>query len=687
MNAPTWRDWVFSVKAFAAAMLALYVALLFDLSRPYWAMTTVYIVANPLTGATVSKALYRTLGTVLGATASVVMVPALVNAPELLVLAVAVWTGSLLYFSMLDRTPRSYVFMLAGYTLPLVALPQLGAPDTIFTVAVARAEEITVGILCASVVGAVMFPFSVGPQVGERAHWWLRDAGAWVRDIFSDAAVTPASELARQRLAAGISELDMLISQLAHDSGSRGVRHWARALHGRLLLLLPVLSSLADRLQALRLEDEGVPPLIERLGGEIVAWIADGTDDEVRAERFIAEITGLEPERAAMHHWRTMMHASLLARLRELVDLWQDCLVLQRKIASDDTDRIWKPALRHRPLAIQARHHDYGLMLFSATSVVCATFLAGLLWIASGWTDGAYFMAMTALACCFFGTLDQPAVPMRVMLTFFTFSQVVAGVYLFGIFPRLHDFELLVMVLAPTFIIGAAFLPRPERTLMMMMLMVNSAASLAMQSRYRVDFVMFMDQGLAVMGGVGFALIWNLAAKPFGAELAARRLVHAGWRDLAEMASGSRLHDHATLSSRTVDRLAQLMPRLAGNPNGELAGVDGLAELRVGYNILALQRDRRVLPEPVKHRVNAVLTEVAVFFRERLAQGKAAPPPTSLRERIDAALALTLDRSRGVAGRNTAEALVGLRRALFPLAAGPAAMTDVAPVLALPEAG
>ena len=80
-----WRDWLFSAKAFAGSMLALYVALAAGLPRPYWAMATAYIVANPLSGATRSKALYRVLGTMLGAAASVVLVPTLVDAPVLLV--------------------------------------------------------------------------------------------------------------------------------------------------------------------------------------------------------------------------------------------------------------------------------------------------------------------------------------------------------------------------------------------------------------------------------------------------------------------------------------------------------------------------------------------------------------------------------------------------------------------------
>ena len=47
---------VFSLRTFAAAMLAFSIALLLDMPRPYWAMASVYITSNQLTGATHSKA-------------------------------------------------------------------------------------------------------------------------------------------------------------------------------------------------------------------------------------------------------------------------------------------------------------------------------------------------------------------------------------------------------------------------------------------------------------------------------------------------------------------------------------------------------------------------------------------------------------------------------------------------------
>ena len=117
------------MKTFAAAMLALYVALSIGLNRPYWAMTTVYIVSQPLTGAVRSKAVYRLLGTVVGAAVRVVLVPNLVDAPEILCAALAMWIGVCLYVSLLDRVPHSYLFMLAGYTTSLIGVPSVTAPS------------------------------------------------------------------------------------------------------------------------------------------------------------------------------------------------------------------------------------------------------------------------------------------------------------------------------------------------------------------------------------------------------------------------------------------------------------------------------------------------------------------------------------------------------------------------------
>jgi len=116
---------------------------------------------QPLSGALRSKAVYRVLGTTLGGVASVALVPNLVNSPIVLSAALALWVAFCLYISLLDRTPRSYIFLLAGYTAGIIGFSTVNAPETIFDTALARVEEITLGILCATLVHTIFFPRSV----------------------------------------------------------------------------------------------------------------------------------------------------------------------------------------------------------------------------------------------------------------------------------------------------------------------------------------------------------------------------------------------------------------------------------------------------------------------------------------------------------------------------------------------
>lgn len=96
---------MFSLKTFMAAMLAYFIAISFDLPRPFWAVATVYIVAHPLSGAISSKSLYRLLGTLIGGGATIVMVPNLVNEPILLSGGIIAWVSVCTFVSLLDRPP------------------------------------------------------------------------------------------------------------------------------------------------------------------------------------------------------------------------------------------------------------------------------------------------------------------------------------------------------------------------------------------------------------------------------------------------------------------------------------------------------------------------------------------------------------------------------------------------------
>src|SRR5215471_18879642 len=67
-----------------------------------------------------AMAVYRAIGTLIGGSAMVVIVPNLVDAPELTTLAIILGVALCVFVSLLDRTPRSYMFVLSGYTAALI---------------------------------------------------------------------------------------------------------------------------------------------------------------------------------------------------------------------------------------------------------------------------------------------------------------------------------------------------------------------------------------------------------------------------------------------------------------------------------------------------------------------------------------------------------------------------------------
>lgn len=665
MTLPSRAEWLFSIKAFIAAMLALYIALLFDLPRPYWAMAAVYVVANPLAGATASKALYRALGTIIGGTAAVVFLPLFVNAPLLFALVVSLWTGTLLYISLLDRTPRSYVFMLAGYTLPLIALPLVDSPASVFDTAVARSEEIIVGITCASLVSAIVLPTSVGVVLSAKIVDWTRDARQWGLEILSGKAATPDAPLMRQKLASDLSALDLMLTQIAYDAGARDITRQARRLRGRLLMLLPILSSLADRLHALRGLNSDVRSDVEILLDDMSRWITDepyhGTvRDTGGLRRRIEELKTV----TVSSLWGRMIRVSALSRLEDLLDLTEDCDALRVQIAGGRAERNWKGRSRYALPKRTIRHFDYPWLAFSAGVVVLGTFLSICMWIFTGWGSGAGFATMFAVACSFFAGIDRPAPFIKLMFIWTFTSLIGAGAYLFVVLPMVNDYWSLVLVFAGPFLFIGLMIPRPQYNIIAMLLTVNMASYVALSDRFAADFASFTNEGMAALLGVGFAMVWTLLMRPFGEELAASRLVRRGWTDIAAAAQGIG-YDRDILMGRMLDRLGQLVPRLAKMDGHELARLDGLGEVRIGFNILDLQRERLALAPAQARFLAEVLSATADFYKARIRGGISVEPPTILLEAIDKAI---IDLAHDDIERTEAalNALVGLRRVLFP---------------------
>jgi uncharacterized membrane protein YccC len=640
-------------------MLAFSIALWLDMPRPYWAMASVYITCHALTGATHSKAVYRLLGTLIGAAGTIVLIPNLADAPELLSLGIALWVGTCLYLSLIDGTPRSYVFMLAGYTVALIGFPIVSAPELTFDIVVSRVQEITLGIICASVVSMLVLPRSVASAILERADAWLAGARRLGVDVLTGRGSNHERDGERMRLAAAASEIDELHRHLDYETtGSDNTSRGLQRLRGHLLSLPPLLASIEDRRLALN-SYGGAPESVAEICTRVAHWLGEGGQDAQEADSLRSALSELQPALDA--GWIEILVGGLVIRLRNLVEIMQDCQVLREAIADGrDPDSL---SLAFTPDTLQASvlHRDHGLALRAAAAIALSVLACCTFWIATGWADGATAALFAALGSVLAGVDDPlPAFRKFNILVFGVIA--VAGIYLFGVLPRITTLEMLIAALMPAFVLFGWLAARPATARLGSLLAVFTSVQLALQSSYSASFDSFANSSIALMLGVALTGVVNGLVRSLDASGIANRLLRSNWSTLAEVAEGKAQQDRLAVSSLLQHRLALLAARIAALPAEARSDAANLRQLQTALSVIDLRQASFGLSRCARAAIDALLARLASVCQNHMV-GRL---PDELVGQIDGAIAFTLQEPAGEARNEALIGLAGIRCALFP---------------------
>jgi uncharacterized membrane protein YccC len=664
----------FSAKCFAAATIAYYVSLSIGFSQPVWAVTTVYLVSQPLAGATLSKSLYRFLGTVLGGAAAVIFLPAFVNEPLALSFVLALWLGLCVYIAQLDRTPRSYTFLLAGYTASVIGFPSVLAPAGIFNTAILRVQEISIAVAAAGLVHGAVWPRTIARRLQDRITGILRDSERWSRRALLGSR-DPTLDLERRRLAGDVDDIEQLAAHLAFDTALLAPPgQVVRAFRDRISWLLPLSGALEDRIAECAAQSGGLAPEVADLIARADRWL--GTDmsgqarDEV-AHDLVTEAAGLEAATAARDRcgWREILLMSLLARLRELVIAHRVLRELHDSIINGELRGLSPEAVRLvRAARGRALHRDHGLALRSAFGTMVAVCGVCTFWIFTAWPTGTIAAMIVGLTCALFGSRPDPDVA---IVHFFLGS--LAGIAAsaacgFVVLPRITDFVMLALVLAPILLLTGSMLARPPLALLALGVLIGFLNTVGLASTYQSDFSAFVNGAIAQLGGTAVTIVVIGIFHVIGAETAFARLYRAGFRDIAARADGN-APDTQRWTSRMLDRTALIAARGGtAAARSALPSYDALVGLRIGYlagELYALQTTLTSSEE--RTALGEALRGISEHFR-RIEAARREPATESVLQAIDRAMTAFVAHSHADRRRSGLILLTGLRRSLFPRA-------------------
>jgi len=572
---PAWSAWAFAVRTTAASLIALYIAFLMNLDDPKWAAMTVWIVAQPNRGMTLSKSQYRIVGTVIGATVALVLTALFAQTPELFLLGLAGWIGLCTGVATSLRNFRAYAGVLAGYTAAIVGMSAATAPLHAFDIAVARCLYIVLGIVVEAVLTSILAPGAPVRDVRERFGRYVEQASSMcarlLRREYDGAAM--------HRLFAGALALDTTAEFSATTSSTaRQQRGHFRGLAIAVLAQLAAAQTLSEQLAQ---HPEINIGLIEDTA-RLLDRAADAPDvlrtDIVMVKARVNQALRSEGIGAGGEFTPQLI---VLNRIALVLAALQR--VTTRKVQVDQPDAAGSPQRL-------AYHIDTVLAWRNGIRAFAAVLAAAAFWTFSAWPSGAGFVSVAGVVSALFATRQNSASVSVAFLKGALCAALVAAICNFALLPSISGFVPLAGIVG-FFMIGAGLAICNPR-----IAAIGSGAAvffwnfISPLNGARIEDAAFLNGALATLIGIALGAIAFTILFPADPVAIRRRIHSAARRDLTRIARSSRELNADAWLARTADRLSRLL--VIGSADPVMAENDFRGHVAVwamGYSLLAMR--------------------------------------------------------------------------------------------------
>nr|WP_284147781.1 MULTISPECIES: FUSC family protein [Pseudomonas] len=608
--APTPLAVKFAIKTLLGGGLALWLAMRWGLEQPSWALMTAFIVAQPLSGMVVQKGLARLAGTLVGTFMSVVFMGLFAQAPWLFLLTLALWLALCTAASTQLRSAWAYAFVLAGYTVAIIALPAISHPLQVFDQAVARCTEICLGIVCATATSALLWPLRVEQQLAGQARQ------AWQNGLKACSAMLGGEDEARKGLLEILGRIVAIDAQREHAwfEGHRG-RQRARAIRGlsqKLMMLLRLARSVRRQWRQLD----------EAEAGRLAPWL-----QEVRVQLAAPELPNLLLLRqrlwdAAHDEQISSAEHYCLARLTLLLDF-----AMAATQALQDVEQGRAPKEVSQSLAA---HRDLPLALLFGSRSALAFLAMSSFWLATAWPAAPGGLVLTCVVCSLFASRENGA---QIGLSFLRGILLAIPVaFLVGqiLLPQWSSFAMLCLGMGVPLFFGALGMAHPRTGATATSYCLHFIVLVAPLNIMHFDVAAMLNSAQAMLLGVGAAVLaFRLLVLRHPAWLG-RRLRKATQGDLVRLTRRDLRGADSWFGGRMADRLMQLARHASELPEAERKRWDdGLHGLDIGDELVHLRMCLAVAQAPLGAAERHYLQQLEAVLASGPAPGRG--------QRLDAA--------------------------------------------------
>ena len=600
--------WVYIFKVLLAAFLTLWLAMRLELPQPRTAMITVFIVMQPQSGQVFAKSFYRFLGTLAGSAVMVALIALFAQNTELFLGSLAIWVGICSAGAARYRNFRAYGFVLAGYTAAMVGLPALAHPDGAFMAAVWRVLEISLGILCATLVSAAILPQTASAAMRNALYQRFGVFALFVTDGLRGRSQREAFERGNVRFIAEAVGLEGLRSVTVFEDPHM------RRRNGRLSRLNSEFMGITTRFNALH-------QLLERLrsnaADHVVAAIKPGLQDLAELLDGFSGRALTDADAARLAAALAAYKEGLPARVRSLRAQFQESAPSEAEQLDFHTayellyrfvDELHSYAQTHASLA--DHHHareqwdepytPQTNWLASTASGLRAAFILlvlGSYWVATAWPSGA---TMTLIAAATVGLSAATPNPKRMafqMACGTLVGAVIGFIEMFFVFPLIDGFALLCVMLAPVIVLGSFLSSRPQFAGVGLGLLIFFSTGSVPDNLTVYNPYSFINDYIAMVMGMLVCAAAGAIILPPNSRWLWQRLEQDLRGQVVYAISGKLKGLGSSFESRTRDLLHQAYGLAAGQPKVQSELLRWMfVVLEVGHAIIELRKEQAILP-------------------------------------------------------------------------------------------
>ncbi|HZZ11109.1 MAG TPA: FUSC family protein [Paraburkholderia sp.] len=467
---PALRDWAVTdgliwlhlLKTVTAGLLALGIAMLLDLSQPRIAMTTVFVLMQPLNGVVLAKSFYRMLGTAVGTIAALVLGALFAQQPELYMLSMIAWVSTCIAAAIRYRHFRWYGFVLAGYTAALIGIPDVTTPHDLFVAALTRAVEVCVGIVCSSAVSALILPQRSTLALHRALQTRYRNFTAFAAGMLHQGIVRRQFERRFAELVDEIVGFEATRTFAAfEDPAMRSRSHDLGRLNAEFMDACARLHALHQLLKRLRangadLTLAAIAPYLHELATLLMPKPEAVIEPSHAAER-LRHFQANLPRR--VRETRQLLATTVAESLADFdtatellyrfVEEWMGYLDTYASLAHGT------PTVRQgRATRYVSRTNGFVVAFTFIRSAVVMAVAAGF-WLATGWPGGGLAVIAAALACALTSTVPNASVMALQMAAGAVLATATGYFFMCAVYPNIDGLPLLCATLAPVLALGA----------------------------------------------------------------------------------------------------------------------------------------------------------------------------------------------------------------------------------------